>query len=43
MEMKPAGASVPADVLELRQLGFQVQHEYSVHRTVIYDLGRSGS
>jgi len=43
MEMKPKGTSVPADVLELRQLGFQVQREYPVHRTVIYELSRSGS
>ena len=43
MEMKPKGASVPADVLELRRLGFQVQREYPVHRTVIYELSRSGS
>lgn len=40
MEMKPSGSSVPADVAELEQLGFRVQHEYPVHRTVVYELSR---
>jgi mannosyltransferase len=43
MEMKPSGSSVPADVAELEQLGFRVQHEYPVHRTVIYELSRFSS
>jgi mannosyltransferase len=43
MEMKRSGASVPADVAELEQLGFQVQHEYPVHRTVVYELSRTTS
>lgn len=41
MEMKPSGISQPADVLELESLGYQVQHEYPVHRTVVYELSRS--
>lgn len=43
MEMKPSGISQPADVLELESLGYQVQHEYPVHRTVVYELSRSTS
>lgn len=40
MEMKSGGTSVPADVTELERLGFRVQHEYPVHRTVVYELSR---
>ncbi len=43
MEMKPSGSSVPADVAELERLGFRVQHEYPVHRTVVYELSRSAN
>lgn len=41
MEMKPSGDSSPRDVLELERLGFQIQHEYSVHRTTVYELTSS--
>lgn len=43
MEMKPSGSSVPADVAQLERLGFRVQHEYPVHRTVVYELSRSAN
>jgi hypothetical protein len=43
MELKPSGSSVPADLAGLEALGFRVQHEYPVHRTVVYELSRPGS
>lgn len=43
MEMTPRTAVQPVDVLELERLGFQVQHEYPVHRTTVYEFSRSTS
>jgi mannosyltransferase len=43
MELKTGGSSVPADLAGLEALGFRVQHEYPVHRTVVYELSRPGS
>jgi mannosyltransferase len=39
MEMK-RGTTVPADVIALEDLGFEVRHEYPVHRTTVYELSR---
>jgi mannosyltransferase len=42
-EMTPSGSALPADVVELQQLGFRVSHTYPVKETTVYELSREPS